>query len=173
MEENVPKENLYENWLKRKKSEEYWNAHGTTYYGIPVKELQLPNGWVGRVFGPYDKPKLRANETDIERKYRTLRRNRVSFKAYLEYFWIIPYWVWSAQSFEGNDINEIQKCCLDYAENKANIYDPEKSLVDGVWFNRMELAQARIAYKEKLDKQFQTEKQNYLRKASFGKENRS
>ena len=163
----MPKENLYEDWLKRENAKEYWNAHGTTYYGIPVKELNLPNGWVGRIFGPYDKPKLRENETDIDRKYRALRRSHVSFKAELEYFWIIPYWVWSVKSFEGNDINEIQKCCLAYAENKANIYYPEKSLVDGIWFNREDLAKARTAYKEKLDKQFQKEKETYLMNNSF------
>lgn len=163
----MPKENLYENWLKREKARKYWNANGTTHYGISVKELNLPNGWVGRIFGPYDKPKLREYETDTDREYRTLRRYNVSFKADLEYFWIIPYWIWSAKSFEGNDINKIQKRCLAYAENKANIYNPAKSLVDGVWFNREDLAKARIAYKEKLDKQFQKEKEAYLLKSPF------
>ena len=38
-----------------------------SYSGFRVKKLNLPNGWVGRVFGPYDKPKLRENETDSER----------------------------------------------------------------------------------------------------------
>jgi hypothetical protein len=161
--------NLYENWLTRENAREYWNAHGTTHYGITVKELSLPNGWVGRIFGPYDKPKLREDETNIEAEYRTLRRNHVSFEAKLEYFWIIPYWPWSFKSFEGNDLNAIQKQCLAHAENKDNIYDPEQSLVDGVWFDKENLEKARIIYKEKLDKQFQKEKENYLINNSFGK----
>lgn len=162
----MSKQNLFENWLKRENAKEYWNTHGTTYYGIPVKELKLPNGWVGRVFGPYDKPKLREDETDIESEYRALRRNHVSFRAELEYFWIIPYWAWSTKSFEGNDINKIQENCLAHAENKVNIYDPNESLVDGIWFNREDLKKARIAYKEKLDKQFQKEEETYLKKNS-------
>ena len=161
--------NLYENWLKRENAREYWNAHGTTHYGITVKELSLPNGWVGRIFGPYDKPKLREDETDIEAEYRTLRRNHVSFEAKLEYFWIIPYWAWSYKSFEGNDLNAIQKQCLAHAENKDNIYDPERSLVDGVWFYREDLEKALIVFKKKLDTQFQKDKENYLINTSFEK----
>ena len=153
-------QNLYERWLKKQQAAEYFAKNGTTLSGIPVKILDLPNGWLGKIFGPYPRPKRADCETESE--YRRGLRSHEAYQANLEYFWVIPYYVWSAKSIGGNDYQKIETECFEYARDQTNIYDPERSIVDGVWYDRPDIYDARLRYKARLDAKFMVDKKLYL-----------
>jgi len=155
-------QNLYERWLKKQQAEEYWAKNGTTVSGTPVKILDLPNGWSGKIVGPYPRPKRADSENEAE--YRRSLRYHDAYRADLDYFWVIPYFVWSAKSITGNDLQKIETECFAYTGNLANIYNPDKSLVDGIWYDRSDIYDARVRYKAKLDAKFEADKQLYLSK---------
>ena len=80
----------------------------------------------------------------------------------LEYFWIIPYYVWSSKSINGNNFEAIEAQCFAHASNPTSIYDPDRSLVDGVWYDSPDIYAARLRYKAELDTKFEADKSAYL-----------
>lgn len=153
------KQNLFETWMKRNRIHEYWATHGKTEYGVQVKVLELPNNWIGWIIGPDTSPKREDYETSSD--YEEALFFYPAYSATLEYYWIIPYFVWSAKNLHGNNLEELESQCLAIANNK-NIYDPDRSRVDGEWVDRENLYAARVRYKEKLDAQFEAEKKAYF-----------
>jgi hypothetical protein len=163
----LPQDNLYELRLKRKRCRAYWRKHGATTAGTPVKLYKFPNGWQGVIFGPYEPMPRDCFDTNYQ--YIKAKKAFLPFHANLSFFYIIKDYPWTSGQFEGLTFNEVYEKCLAFTSKKSNIYDPERSLIDGVWFERDNIEAARLEFKQKLEQQAIVDKAAYLRDKEIAK----
>lgn len=156
----MPIDDLFVRWMKSQETRTYWEQHGKTKGGIPIKLLNLDNAWTAKVIGPYPSPE--RSDYDTLKDYRWAKKYHKPFRADMEYYYIIPYWVWCTKQFEGMTLEEVEAKCREYASDQKNIYDPDRSLVNGIWCDRKDIAAARQRYKAELDAQFEKERQEYF-----------
>lgn len=153
-------ENLYEAWLRNEARLAFERKHGTTRSGVPLATVDLSNGWIARITGPWKPMPRDCFETDYA--YRKAKKLHKAYKADLTFF-IIEGRAWSSRSFETDSYDEALALSQAHASDRSNIYDPDRSWINGRWVDRADIPEALQEWKRHQDEKFEHKKQEYLR----------
>jgi hypothetical protein len=153
-------ENLYEAWLKKEARLAFEREHGTTLSGVSLATVDLPNGWIARITGPWEPMPRDCFESDYA--YRKAKKLHKAYKAHLEISRIEGR-LWTSTSFEADSYEEALALSQAHASDRSNIYDPDRTLIDGRWVDRADIPEALEEWKRRQDEKFERDKQEYLR----------
>ena len=136
-------------WMRRQSAIQFMRDNGFTRSGTPVTVQDLENGWTAIITGPLPPPK--RSDFDELTDYRWAKKYHEPFRAEMECYRIIPYTIWAATQFGGQTFEEVETKCRDHAADRSKIYDPDRSLLDGVWIERPFIDEARRKKKDRMD----------------------
>ena len=158
-------ENLYEAWLKKEARVAFEREHGTTLSGVSLATVDLPNGWIARITGPWEPMPRDCFESDYA--YRKAKKLHKAYEAHLE-IRRIDGRLWASTSLEADSYEEALALSQAYASDRSNIYDPDRTLIDGRWVDRADIPEALEESKRRQDEKFERDKQEYLRARKQG-----
>jgi hypothetical protein len=152
-------ENLYEAWLKKEARLAFEREHGTTLNGVPLATVELPNGWIARIVGPCEPMPRDCFESDYA--YRKAKKLHKAYTAHLENN--REGRLWTSKSFEADSYEEALALSQAHASDQLNIYDPDRTWIDGQWVDRADIPEALEERKRRQNERFERDKQEYLR----------
>jgi hypothetical protein len=153
-------ENLYEAWLKKEARLAFEREHGTTLDGVSLATVDLPNGWTARITGPWEPMPRDCFESDYA--YRKAKKLHKAYNADLEISRIEGR-LWGTKSFEADSYEEALALSRAHASDRSNIYDPDRTWIDGRWVDRADIPGPLEAWKRRQDEKFERDKQEYLK----------
>jgi len=155
--------NLYAAWLKQQERKAYEAEHGVTMrMGVPVYEFDS-NGWEIRITGPWESPQRENYETDDD--YQFVLDEFKPFNVDMSYY-IVEDRLWCSHQFSAVNLAAAKEQAIDYAANPDNLYDPERTLIDGQWVERAQIPEALQAWSKKRKEMLEAHKRYYLRNAN-------
>jgi hypothetical protein len=99
--------------------------------------------------------------------YRKAKKLHKAYKAHLEISRIDGR-LWTSTSFEADSYEEALALSQAHASDRSNIYDPDRTLIDGQWVDRADIPKALEESKRRQDEKFERDKQEYLRASKQG-----
>ena len=154
------RENLYEAWLKKEARLAFEREHGTTLSGVSLATMDLPNGWIARITGPWEP--MPRDCFGSEYAYRKAKKLHKAYWSELETSRIEGR-LWNATSFEADSYEEALALSRAHASDRSNIYDPDRSWIDGRWVDRADIPEALEEWNRRQDEKFERDKQEYSR----------